>query len=416
MKKFLTLLLIVVTILSCSNDDDATVPQCTGPSSFSVTNITTSSATISWDDANASATFSIEYGVSGFTQGNGTTLTVENPTIMLTGLMINTTYDYYIKSDCSTTNFSPWSDVQSFTTLPEAIVPEFRPNLSELNLFVGDLEALTISPLAFEYQLNTPLFTDYAHKQRLIALPEGETMTYDGDGLPIFPDGTLIAKTFFYNNDERDLSLGKHIIETRVLIKQNGEWDTGDYKWNAEQTEAVLDPNGGNVPVSWIDTDGNTTNITYKIPSDNDCFICHNTYDNVTPIGPKLRTMNFEVNGVNQLQQFIDNQALSGLTDINTVSQLPDWEDTGITLEERARAYLDVNCAHCHIPGGFCEVQSSLDLAYETAFGDSNILERKNSIINRISTYSEGFSMPFIGTVSLHEEGVDLVLEYLNTL
>src|SRR5690606_19599625 len=90
---------------------------------------------------------------------------------------------------------------------------------------------------AFEYKLNTSLFTDYAHKQRLIALPAGTTMTFDGDGLPMFPDNTVIAKTFFYNIDDRDQSLGKIIIETRILIKINGVWETGDYRWNEDQTD-----------------------------------------------------------------------------------------------------------------------------------------------------------------------------------
>ncbi|MEM9679411.1 MAG: hypothetical protein AAF901_03725 [Bacteroidota bacterium] len=416
MKKLLVLLFVVCAVLSCRNDDDATVPQCLEPTNITVDNITFNSATVNWMDDNASATFSIEYGISGFIQGTGTTLVSSSTSIDLVNLLANTTYDVYIKSDCSVTNFSLWSEVESFTTLPELVVPEFRTNLSELNLFSGDLGDLILSPYTFEYQLHTSLFTDYAHKQRIIALPEGEALVYDGDGFPIFPDNTVIAKTFFYNNDERDASLGRQIIETRILIKTNGAWDTGDYRWNAEQTDAVLDLEGGDVPISWIDADGDTNNITYSIPSNTDCFTCHNTYNNITPIGPKLRTMNFEINGVNQLQQLIDDQRLTGLSDVSTVSQLPNWEDTTLPLEERARAYFDVNCAHCHIPGGFCETQSTLDLAYETPFANSNIFERRNSILNRVSVYIPGFSMPFIGTTTLHDEGVDLIEEYLNSL
>lgn len=416
MKKSFFLLLIVVLAMSCRNDDDATVPQCTEPENFTEANITFNSAVINWTDANTSASFTIEYGISGFTQGSGTSLVTNTPSITLTGLMAETTYDYYVKSDCSITNFSLWSDVQSFTTLPSPVVPEFLTNLSDLNLYTGNLADLNISPYAFEYRLNTPLFTDYSHKQRFIALPEGETLEYDGNGLPIFPDNTLIAKTFFYNNNEMDLSQGRQIIETRILIKTNGVWATGDYRWNAAQTDATLDADGGDVPISWIDSDGNNNNITYKIPSNTDCATCHSTYSNITPIGPKLRAMNFEIDGVNQLQQFIDNQVLSGVTDISSIAQLPNWEDTSVSLEERARAYFDINCAHCHIAGGYCELQSTLDLDYETPFANSNIYERRNSIMNRVSTYLEGFSMPFIGTTILHDEGVDLIQDYLDTL
>jgi len=120
------------------------------------------------------------------------------------------------------------------------VATEFKTNLSELNLFSGNLNELNITTKAFEYNLSTTLFSDYTHKQRIIALPEGTSMEFDGDGLPLFPENTVIAKTFYYNHDERDLSLGRTIIETRILMKLNGEWETGDYKWNDEQTEAVL--------------------------------------------------------------------------------------------------------------------------------------------------------------------------------
>lgn len=296
------------------------------------------------------------------------------------------------------------------------VVAELRPMLSELNIYLGNLNELNISSRAFEYDLNTPLFTDYAHKQRLIALPENTTMQFNGDGLPIFPENTVIAKTFYYNFNERDLSLGRQIIETRILIKTNGEWQTGDYKWNEDQTEAVLDLEGSTLPVTWIDADGNTKSTTYKIPSNTDCFTCHKSYEAIAPIGPKLRTMNFRVNGTNQLQQFVDNNQLSGLTDLANVNSLPNWEDTSVSLEERSRAYFDINCAHCHIPGGQCEDQSTLNFAYETLLENSNIVERKESIQFRISDYNEGISMPLIGTTLLHTEGVILIQAYLDTL
>lgn len=296
------------------------------------------------------------------------------------------------------------------------VVPEFLTNLSELNLFTGDLSDLNITSKAFQYNLNTILFTDYAHKQRIIALPNGTSMDYVDDGFPNFPENTVIAKTFFYNTDDRDVSLGKTIIETRILIKKNNTWELGNYKWNENQTEAVLDVEGGEVSLVWIDSEGESNSVNYQIPSSTDCFTCHNNAGNETPIGPKLRTMNFNVNGSNQLQNFIDNNYLTGVTDSNTIGSLPDSKNTSLSLEERTRAYLDVNCAHCHSPGGFCELQSPLDLRYETSFDDSNIYNQRFSIQARIGNYVPGFSMPFIGTTMLHDDGVDLIQDYLDTL
>ena len=110
-------------------------------------------------------------------------------------------------------------------------------------------------------------------------------MNYVDDGLPEYPDHTVIAKTFYYNIDDRDETLGKTIIETRVLIKINGVWELGNYKWNDSQTEAVLDTAGATLPVSWINDSGETNTVDYEIPTSDNCFTCHNNSNIVTPIG-----------------------------------------------------------------------------------------------------------------------------------
>lgn len=296
------------------------------------------------------------------------------------------------------------------------VIAEFRQNLSELNLFIGDLSELNVSSRAFEYSLSTPSFADYSKKQRLIALPEGSSLEYNGNGLPIFPEGSLIAKTFYYNNDERDLSLGRRIIETRILIKINGEWESGNYKWNTEQTEAVLDLNSSTVAISWIDIEGNTNSTNYLIPDNSQCFTCHRSFNELVPLGPKLRNLNFEINGENQLQKIINSQNIEGLSNSTSVSSLPNWQDGSVSLASRARAYLDINCAYCHTDGGFCQNESTLRMSYETLLENSQIVERKNSISFRISEYNPGISMPFIGTTILHDEGVALLQDYLDTL
>src|ERR1044072_7412163 len=114
------------------------------------------------------------------------------------------------------------------------------PRLSDYKIFAGDPAAL-IPGNGFQlYELATGLFTDYAEKQRLIKLPVGKTIVAVNDGLPQF-------------SDKRDPLKGKRLIETRLLIKLNGQWLAGTYVWNNEQTDAMLESKGANVPVSWID-------------------------------------------------------------------------------------------------------------------------------------------------------------------
>ena len=413
MKKVIFTLLFAFTLVSCFNDpDDVFISQCTTPTNIQFSNTTHESATITWEDSNTLATYNLEYAVSGFTLGLGETIETTEATASLIGLEANTMYDVYIQSIC-TDNVSMQTEVVTFTTAAPIVVPQFLNNLSDLNLFSGALEDLTPSIYAFEYDLITPLFTDYSHKQRLIALPSGETMQHVDNGLPTFPDNTVIAKTFYYFNDERDETLGKRIMETRLLIKQSGSWVTGNYKWNDAQTEATLDPDGSIVAYSYVDNSGVTNSLNYKIPSNTDCFTCHSNTGNIFPIGPKLRSMNFN----NQLQDFIDNNQLSNLTDPSSVTVLPDWENRDdYTLMERTRAYFDVNCAHCHSPGGTCDADSSLDFRFETAFGDTDIFTFRYTIQARTQNYINDYSMPLIGTTIIHDEGYALIAEFVDSL
>lgn len=415
MKKFNLLAVLVLLLISCQKDDETFVPLYELPQNFSETSLSDTSVRLNWDNVNASS-YKIEYGITGFSQGEGNILTTTENSLTLHNLIPATSYDYVFYAIFADQTRSVRRSFQSLAALTAPVRPQFLPKLSQLGLFKGSLKNLAPSPYAFEYDLNTKLFTDYSHKQRVIALPLGTSMTYNGDGLPNFPDNTVIAKTFYYNLNERDLSLGKKIIETRVMIKINGFWEFGDYVWNEDQKDAILDNGGSEIPVEWIDGDGMTQNIEYSIPSSGDCFSCHSSNGNKTLIGPKLRSLNFDVNGINQLQRLKDMQLLTGLTNPTDVGVLPNWEDSSATLEQRARAYLDIQCAHCHTVGGYCEVQSTLRLSYETSLADSKIVERNASISTRINSHIEGFSMPLIGTSIIHTEGVSLVQAYLDTL
>lgn len=426
MKRLLIAALLSSFLISCmSDDDEIIVAVCETPMNINVQSITDSSALISWTNNNTSSWSDntlntqvvVEFGPSGFQPGSGISIPAAGNSLMLQNLSATTSYDFYVTAMCTVNNVSLTSNLESFTTDYKPVVSEFLPNLSQLNLFVGDIANLQLSPKVFEYTLSTPLFTDYAHKLRIIGLPSGKALEYKDDGFPIFPTGTVIAKTFYYNLDETDPNSEKHIIETRILIKKAAEWEIGNYVWNEEMTEAYLDDEQHDVKVDFRNENGDLMAVDYVVPAGFDCTKCHSNSGNVTPIGPKLRTMNFDVDGVNQLQKFIDAGHLINSPQPASIAMLPDWEDeVNYTLEERARAYFDVNCAHCHEPGGYCENQSTLNLSYEASFEDSNIYPRRFSIGTRMSFFSPGSSMPFVGVTMVHGEGYELIQEYLDSL
>lgn len=297
-------------------------------------------------------------------------------------------------------------------------VPEFLPNLSELKLFKGSLSDFEFSDNVYEYSMTTPLYTDYAHKLRVVAVPDGTKMTYEGEGLLDFPDNTILAKTFYYLNDERNPSLGKKIIETRVLIKKEGQWLVRNYVWNEDQTDAVLDDGLHSLQVDWIDDLGISKSVNYIVPPNNLCIQCHNNNGTIIPIGPKARVMNFEHNNQNILQFFKDEDLLESAPDVSQIAVLPDWEDESYSLEERARAYLDVNCAHCHQEGGSYNQTfgDGFQFTYETPFEESNIYEKRTQIRDRMDIQIPGYFMPLIGTSLKHTEGIELINAYLDSL
>src|SRR5690606_10041723 len=212
-------------------------------------------------------------------------------------------------------------------------------------------------------------------------------------------------------------SLGKKIIETRILLKVNGEWLAGDYIWNAAQTEATYRETGSTEAISYIDENGQPQNVAYEIPSKQDCFTCHNNNATTFPIGPKLRNFNFipSYTNQNQLDYLAGLGLLQGVNSGST-SVLPNWEDENLLIDDRARAYMDVNCAHCHQPGGSVPPGFTLDFRLETPFVDTDIYPNRGEIIARFQSTLPTYRMPQLGRTVVHGEALQMLNEYIDSL
>jgi uncharacterized repeat protein (TIGR03806 family) len=291
------------------------------------------------------------------------------------------------------------------------------------------------------YELNTPLFTDYAEKQRLVKLPPGMPARYTAQGPLDFPVGTVIAKTFFYPADLREPARDRDLIETRILVHEASGWVGIPYLWNAEQTDADLALTGGAVDVSWVHLDGASRQSTHLVPNMNDCKRCH-VSEAMQPIGPKASNLNREIafaHGTeNQLVAWQKRGFLQGLPADEHLPRMAIWNDpTSGTVDARARAYLDVNCGHCHSPDGPAR-NSGLHLDVATSdpyrlgvfktpvaagrgtggrlYGIVPGRPDESIMHHRMATLTAGEMMPEFGRSLVHEEGLELLTRWISEM
>lgn len=318
------------------------------------------------------------------------------------------------------------------------------PNkLSDYGFFAG-APALQ-KPVAgvVPYALNTPLFSDYAEKLRFVKLPDGQSVAYNDTAVLDFPVGTTLIKTFYFPNDFRDPAKGRRLMETRLLIHQMSGWKALDYVWNEEQTDAVLEVAGDTKPVQFVDNKGQIHRQNYVIPNLNQCKGCHNRNEVVTPIGPSVRQLNGDLayggttksSPENQLTHWKRERMLAGLPALTNCPKAPVWNnpETG-SLNDRARIWLDINCAHCHNPSGPA-MTSGLNLRVSetdpTALGilktpvaagrgsgghSFDIVPGKpdeSILIYRLHSTDPGEMMPELGRKTVHVESLALLRDWI---
>ncbi len=289
------------------------------------------------------------------------------------------------------------------------------------------------------YELNTPLFSDYAAKHRFVYVPPGQSVTYRVDAGFVFPVGTVLVKTFSYPHDLRDPALGERLIESRLLLHGDDGWRAVTYLWDDQHSEATLLTGGASVDVDWIEASGRERGVEFLVPSQAQCAQCHEEAERVLgPVGPKARHLNRDLayadGSESQLSHWTRLGILSGAPSPETAPRNAVWDDpsTG-TVEDRARAYLDVNCAHCHSPTGRAR-SSGLDLrrgnadpltlgvCKAAASGGGSGAYRydivpgrpeESSLLHRMRSVDSGVAMPPVGRQLVHDEAVALIEEWI---
>lgn len=292
------------------------------------------------------------------------------------------------------------------------------------------------------YRVSSELFSDYAEKLRFIVVPTGEKLTYNSDGSFDFPIGTTLIKTFYYPSDFRNPDESRKLLETRLLIHTETGWIGLPYVWNAEQTDAVLEIAGERIPTSFINTQGRTINVEYSVPNVNQCKGCH-VYQNIMqPIGPKVRLLNCDFDypegRMNQLEKWQELGIVEIPEPVASLDKTPNYEDpTDGTVTDRVRAWIDINCAHCHRLGApgetsglFLNVEEN-DLRKLGVYkppvaagrGSGNLSytivpgkPEKSIMVFRMESADPGIMMPELSRKLVHKEGVQLVKDWIRSM
>ncbi len=254
-------------------------------------------------------------------------------------------------------------------------------NISETGCYT-DAVAKTVASSLVPFSINSPLWTDGVSKRRFFAIPPGTHVGYRGDYSWLWPVGTILMKEFILQTDESDPD-SNFVLETRFLVKYDPRfWRGYSYRWNAEGTDATLVMNGTMdtlVDYEVTDTSGGTYMHTHVFPARVTCLQCHAPRangGNGTQTAQLNRDFDYTAWGGtvdNQIRTFehigLFDAPLPGAPE--DLPRMPNPSDTSASLEERARAYLHANCAHCHRENGSA-VTSTLWIPWEYTLEDSN--------------------------------------------
>ena len=349
---------------------------------------------------------------------------------------------------------------------PPRVTPWLDKNpehLSDWGMVTVHGDRLVLGQDTVPYDLNTPLFTDAAHKLRVLWIPPGKSAQYRTGAALDFPVGTVIAKTFYYptasggtllrNSDYSNDFAGEgldlrhvHLVETRILVHRKNGWAALPYIWDAAQKDAVLERTGGLQRLHVQKPDGTGLDFAYVIPNANQCAGCHApnaTTRAIQPLGPKARHLNkiyaYEEGPENQLVHLARLGKLSGFPGPDKAPRNARAQDTSAPLEARARAYLDINCGHCHNPHGAADTSAFyLDQAGHTyAPGNSGVCKPpiaagqgtggllydivpgradQSIVVYRMSSTHPGVMMPELGRSTVDEDGVALISAWINAM
>jgi uncharacterized repeat protein (TIGR03806 family) len=326
---------------------------------------------------------------------------------------------------------------KAYLSMPASADGALPKLLSQTGAFKNTSELVPNDEL-IPYNVIVPFWSDGATKSRWVSVPDNQKIKFAPTGEWVFPPGTVFVKTFLLaTNESNPNSLRR--LETRFIVcDATGGVYGVTYKWRADNSDADLLATNLTEAIPIQTTTGVRTQMWYY-PSRADCLTCH------TPLaggvlGVQTRQLNRdftypsgvtdnELRAWNHIGLFDTNL---DETDLQKLPKLARLDDETRSLEDRARSYLDANCAQCHRPHG---TVAYFDARYDTPQAKQNLIDGPVLIDERIDNSrviapndiwrsilymrtdtTEAFKMPPLARNTIDEQGMKLLRQWIESL
>jgi uncharacterized repeat protein (TIGR03806 family) len=325
----------------------------------------------------------------------------------------------------------------AFLRMPQLASGKIPVRLSETGAF-SDTRNLVPSAGLIPYDIVVPFWSDGAVKSRWVAVPNAK-IDYSPTGDWIFPKGTVFVKTFELPTDAASSGV-KHRLETRLLVCDSAGGVYGVvYKWRPDNSDADLLSTSQTEEIPIKTAPGRERRQTWYYPSRPDCLACHNAKTSGV-LGVKARQMNRAFtypSGVTDNELHAWNRAGLFKPQVNDaelakIPTLAAADDVTRSVQDRARSYLDANCAQCHRPGG---TVAYFDARYDTPLEKQELIDGpvlidqgidrprvisphdiwRSIIYMRVNTVDD-IKMPPVARETIDRKGVRLLQDWITSL
>jgi len=314
---------------------------------------------------------------------------------------------------------------------------DFPRTLRESGLF-SSVTKHTPEAGVVPYSINAKPWADNAVSERFVAVPGELSIKAEGTAWQ-FPENSVLVKTLSLELETGNPA-SRRRVETQILHFDGLEWQPYTYRWNDEQTDAVLlDAAGGEhvFDVKDANAAGGKRRQIWRFSGRSECQRCHNKWS-----GPALAFNTPQLNKVHdydglsagQLETFAHVGLFEKPVPTEKRPTLADPRDSAADIDGRARAYLQVNCAHCHRLHAGSSVLSKMQ--YDLSLDKTNMVgvrpmqgtfgihaaqviapgdPFRSVLFYRMSKLGGG-RMPHIGSTEVDRAGVELMYDWIRQL